>query len=241
MDSILSRVAGPSVTRVDARQAIEQRGARFLGKGQATLAYGLKVRLMPKLNFPDIHEPFDQRLPDLIEAIEEEHVLRVSRNDPGGRATLEIAMKHQDDPYAPKVYDIVDLRDGWASEMEKLDPSNVRYPRRNVFDSFKFDWDLFTSPPPGWGDRASGVTQRFRDISPFVNELAEVRESKGYEWDLHAGNIAFRGNGKEEQLVLLDPLYGEQAASARPNIADQVFLARLEADFVQFIKGATVL
>lgn len=194
--SVLSRFVEPSMDRHQAREHLSRQGPR-LGEGIATWAYKVKVAVPHK---------FEQGVVSVAELDaacngvrhSEDRCLRISAPEKGSRAVVEIAMKHQDDPWAPKVFDVMELRNGdWASEMELLQGGGLFDPR---FDQ------LYKTPWFKGSQYSSNLTPTLQlmSVSPFVYELYRLIKEKQYAWDLHRMNIMFRG----DQPVLLDPIYG---------------------------------
>lgn len=110
MTQLLSKYLKPSMTRAQARDAAHGRSMRVLGDGQSTVAFSF--RIIPEVSFSPLDDPYT--VIQKAQVPEEQRVLRISTNETGMRTTIAIAMLYPDDPFAPKVYETMELVDGFA-------------------------------------------------------------------------------------------------------------------------------
>jgi len=177
---MLRSILNERMTRDQARRSLTM---PQLGNGQSTTAYTITCDIAPEINFSVLSDPY--AIMQAAQVQTEQRVLRISTNETGMRTTIAIAMKHQDDPFAPRIYETMELQDGFACIMEKL----VTFREACI---------------AAWGDcRLSSPP--YKD-SPYVQELLSVIGEHGIWEDGHPGNYALRG----KQIVVLDPLYSHE-------------------------------
>lgn len=201
-EATINRMVPRHMGRSDAKNVIEAQQGRYLSGGQATTAYRVRVFVKDKDRYDHLASP-DHMAPEYASHFAAERCYRVSSKDEAARRVIDLAVEHQDDPYAPTVYAVYDLRDGsWASEMELLDKAFTPGIRADE-DKMLYGWQLVED----WkyeGRRGKVVPSRLLlDKSPFMRAVDKLRVRIGAEYDLHGANVMKRG----EQIVVLDPLY----------------------------------
>lgn len=195
----LSRHFNPGMTR-DVAKTVAERMGKYLGSGISTVAY----RVMVQEELPEIGiAPIDFNAPmhPMVNRAEP-RVIRVSKNEAGIRATFEVAMANQDDPWAPKVYDMMDIRDGFIVEMEPLRKLGGFH---SLVEEGLFKYVV---EPGRWAGSTGKIvpTATIMRVSTFVHDIMRKQQSSwGLSFDLHGDNIMQRADGHP---VMLDPLYG---------------------------------
>lgn len=199
MENVITSIVRPGMSHGAALAAIQDTGARFLGSGYSTYAYEFRVRLAKHDPTPVMRnmDPAMAYAPIKIEVIDEARCLRVSTNEKGIRLTMEAAMMHPDDPFAPKVYSIVELKDGFACEMEVLSRADDY---EDAYDDGLL-WDY------GAGICGKHLPRPYLfEVSPFMAYIERKRPTIGAEYDFHDANVMYRERNGERHPVILDPI-----------------------------------
>lgn len=201
-EATIQRVVDRANTRYMAKDCIEKGQGRYLSGGQATTAYRMRVFVQPKDRYDHLASP-DHAAPEYASHFATERCYRVSSKDAAARRVIDTALEHQDDPYAPKVFAVFDMKNGdWASEMELLDRAHDPYWRADE-SRMLYDWQL--GEDWEYTGKLGKVTpsRLLLDKSPFMRAIDKLRVRIGADYDLHGANVMKRG----EQIVVLDPLY----------------------------------
>lgn len=179
-------------SRDDAKRAILEGRGREIGNGYFKRAY-----LFGSTPFPEPSWRMYNPCAYQHKVRAEERVLLVSKMDRASLDMWQCAIKHDKDPFAPKVYGLMWWDDGFVVETEYLNHRQARDEFGHVSPRPRPEYEWLTDRR-----RPSGM---LLDSSPFMREVSMLVQRKGYHWDLHTANYMFRG----EQPVITDPIHGE--------------------------------
>lgn len=154
------------MTRKDARTVLYDAGWDFVGGGSFSSVW---------------------RSPD------QTRVVKVTKPDPGGEATLRVALKHPDNPHLPTIFGWLALANGGtAVETEALLPDDG-----GAYEEFEGSDE--------WYDYGEGWDS---PLAEALRALNAERKAAHVSWDEHEENIMLRPDGT---IVLTDLLYSMAA------------------------------
>ena len=125
-------------------------------------------------------------------------------NDDAYESYINFIMKHQDNPHFPKVIGkpMMITPDYYAVKLEKLEPYDRK---RDGLDLIR-NIDQYLDGPFSSTSRKESF-EEYLDAFPKFKEALDLLKTHKYKsshgWDIHAGNVMWRGN----TIVLTDPLY----------------------------------
>lgn len=190
-----------------AKRHAERLNARYLGNGMSTTAFRVSWAERPEYMYapmPPIN--FGAAMPD-YRIQREDRVIRVSDMNLGGYLTYKAARQFPDDPYAPKVYDMMLIQGGNIVFTEllrelRIGPMWGVGPMSSQLPEGEFDDDRTNA------GRKVVPSRELRLKSPFVNELFRLVRLYNVRFDIHSENIMRRADG---HIVVSDPLYASKA------------------------------
>lgn len=162
-------------TRKDAVQILKSNGYERLGDGEFATVFAKKGNKHEVLKLVDNH-------------------------DDAYLAYLDMVRQHQDNPHFPKVGKLITITPEYSAvRMEKLSPVQLSDVRGIINDIREYLEDYTTTDTM---KDYFGAFPKFKEAMLILRTFMEQQYSD-WDWDLHIGNIMFRGN----TLVFTDPIY----------------------------------
>jgi hypothetical protein len=139
-------------------------------------------------------------------------------NDDAYESYINFIMKHQDNPHFPKVIGkpILITHDYYAVKLEKLEPYEIK--RDSVEFINNIDNYLHNFSSKSRNESFENYLDAFPKFKEALDLLKTHKDEVLFGWDIHSGNIMWRGN----TIVLTDPLYNEDEMHYRSKISESM-------------------
>lgn len=159
-----------------------------------------------------------------------------STSDDAYEAYIKFIMKNQGNPHFPRIIGkpMEITPDYYAVKLEKLEPVSERDGLGKLISEL-YTFMIEYSTPESL-ETYFDAFPKFREASEKLREFMENNSEHGWDWDLHEGNLMWRG----KTLVLTDPIYNPEEFEhyAESSQLDEITRPETQKDADEILRNA---